>query len=455
MDMPPNIFITRYFNRLILMGGCHLEDTNLEKSNVRTLKLKEDLIAAAGIFILLFLSVLFSILLYYINSEKDKVALGTAVSIEDRLLPLGGLTLEEALGEIDLLVSEYLDSAMELSKDGIKVDAKLKDLGVYINREGLMEEIKSSVYGPYLLESLKRHRHYERNIAFMNYIDLDAAITENFAREYLKEIEKEPQNARLFFNKEKDQVELNKAVIGCRLDLEGLISSLGTALREYKWALNIPTIPVDPDITDEKALAMMPKELMSSFSTRYGGSGSGRKTNIRLATSFINNALLAPGEEFDYYEYVGNPTASRGFKPAAIYKNGEVVQGIGGGLCQVSTTLYNAALLADLEITERSPHGMPVGYVPLGRDATVSYGYRTLKFKNNTDGYILIKGYANGSTLTFEIYGDKVEGKEVKVYSKVVAHNTADAYRVVYMNGEEVRRDFLGRDRYKSLKTSQ
>ena len=194
---------------------------------------------------------------------------------------------------------------------------------------------------------------------------------------------------------------------------------------------------------------MMPSKIVSTYTSYYGGSDEGRKENIRLGAAFINNILLKPGDEFEFWKYIGETTYERGFKMAGVYQNGRPASGMGGGLCQVSTTLYNAALLADLKITERSPHSLPVHYVPLGLDATVSTGIHTLRFVNNTPNYILIKSKTDANNITFEILGIPVDGKTVKVYSKNVSGNAADAYKDIYMNEELVEHEYLGRSKYR------
>lgn len=127
----------------------------------------------------------------------------------------------------------------------------------------------------------------------------------------------------------------------------------------------------------------------SSFST-YFYSPAGRTTNIKVACKYIDGTLLAPGEVFSFNDVVGQRTAKRGFKKATVYRGQEVAEGFGGGVCQVSTTLFNAALLGNLDIVERSQHSMKVHYVDAGRDAAISWGTQDFKFRNNTDETIKI-----------------------------------------------------------------
>ncbi len=123
--------------------------------------------------------------------------------------------------------------------------------------------------------------------------------------------------------------------------------------------------------------------MLGSFTTKYDGTNTARTTNLKLAASKINETILSPGEEFSYNAIVGERTIAAGYKEAKVYSNGQVVDGLGGGICQISTTLFNAALYANLEITEIHNHQFVPSYVGAGRDATVVYGSKDFKFKNS------------------------------------------------------------------------
>ncbi len=156
-----------------------------------------------------------------------------------------------------------------------------------------------------------------------------------------------------------------------------------------------------------------PKEitLRSSFYTTYSTSTIERKHNIKLACSSLNNTIVDAGGEFSFNLTVGERTEKRGYKTSKIIVNGEFVDGVGGGVCQVSTTLYNALLLGGLKIIEYHPHSLPVSYVAPSFDAMVNSGSADLKFINNTSNPIIIKAFADDSTLRIEIYGEPLKVK--------------------------------------------
>ncbi len=148
--------------------------------------------------------------------------------------------------------------------------------------------------------------------------------------------------------------------------------------------------------------------LRASFYTSYSSSSQERKHNIKLASNSINNAFVDVGGEFSFNLIVGERTEKRGYQKSKVIVNGEFADGIGGGVCQVSTTLYNAVILAGLEIVEYHPHSLPVTYVAPSFDAMVNSGYADLRFRNNTKNPIIIKSSADGNVLKISVFGQKM-----------------------------------------------
>lgn len=160
---------------------------------------------------------------------------------------------------------------------------------------------------------------------------------------------------------------------------------------------------------------------LGDFETDYSSSIKNRKENIRLAASKFNNMKLNPGDEISFNDVVGEISEKTGFKNATVIVGGEYENGIGGGICQVSTTLYNSLVLSDLEIIERHNHSRPINYVDLGTDAAVARGYKDLKFKNNTNNPILILAEANGEKLNFKILGNSIDRDyEIKIVPELL-----------------------------------
>lgn len=177
-----------------------------------------------------------------------------------------------------------------------------------------------------------------------------------------------------------------------------------------------------PETTTENVLKELFKDELSTYTTYFNVNEKSRTENVVLAASFINGTILMPGQEFSYNKIVGERSLERGFKTAKVYQEGAVVDGLGGGICQVSSTLYNSAVMADLEILERRNHSLTVSYVKLGRDATVVYGTTDFRFKNNQQYPIKIVAETSGGTLTVKMLGiDLNKERSVDIRTETVA----------------------------------
>lgn len=270
------------------------------------------------------------------------------------------------------------------------------------------------------------------------------------------------------------QFEFQSEKGGAAIDEKALEQKTIQAAEQGASEVAVPVIPAPKRVSDNELRQI--DEVVSTFTTKFPVRKKDRNTNIRLASSKINGLVLLPGDTFSFNTVVGKRTIPDGFKTAPVFKNGKHDMGVGGGICQVSSTLYNAALFADLEIIQRHNHSMPVAYLPVGRDATVDYGSLDLKFKNSLPTPIAISADYQPGKLTFRILGKKDPTLSVKIESEGAKtwdtglKNVPDpslpagvkkvldkgskghsllTYRVVYKNGVEVAREPLGRSYYK------
>jgi len=187
---------------------------------------------------------------------------------------------------------------------------------------------------------------------------------------------------------------------------------------------------------------------LATFSTPYVNNAN-RTTNLMLASSKINGTVIMPGETFSYNTVVGERTIAAGYRNAAIYENGRVVDGLGGGICQVSSTLYNTVLYANLDVVERSNHMFLTTYVSGGRDATVAYGSLDFKFKNNRDYPVKIVSSVGGGYCTVSLYGLKKEDDyKVEVVTKKTGSRTYQTYKNLYQYGQFVGSVLVSTDTY-------
>lgn len=285
------------------------------------------------------------------------------------------------------------------------------------------------------------------------------------------EIHKNAQDAYY----EKNPFQVHSEVIGVSFDKDFAKNLLKEEQEEYI----IPLEYTYPKITVTDLDIDIFKDTLSSFTTKYDLSNKDRITNLELAASKINGTILAPGEEFSYNMIVGARTIAAGYKEAKIYSNGKVVDGIGGGICQISSTLYNSAVLANLDITERYNHQFLTSYVDPGRDATVVYGVKDLKFKNNRSFPIKIEMKVSNSIVSCNIYGlmEKQEYdidfvvETLSIQEPIIQYEydsnikpgnqeirqsgsngtTVNVYKIVKLNGSILTKTLLSQDTYNAL----
>ena len=181
----------------------------------------------------------------------------------------------------------------------------------------------------------------------------------------------------------------------------------------------------------------------AEFYTSFTTSSAERKNNIRVAAKALDKTLIDVGGEFSFNKTVGARTEARGYKKAKIIVSGKFVEGVGGGVCQVSTTLYNAALLAGLEITEFHPHSLPVSYIAPSFDAMVNSGSADLRFINNTGNPLIIFTETTDSQIKISIFGEPMNARFVRK-SVVTEKIAAPAEEIVYDESGEFRELFLG-----------
>lgn len=270
----------------------------------------------------------------------------------------------------------------------------------------------------------------------------------------------------------KDPFQIYPHVNGIDFDLEAAREMLKEDKKEYEIELTITT----PKITTNKIGSEAFPDLLSSFSTRYDASNTNRTTNLKLAMNKLNGVVVASGETFSYNKTLGKRTAAAGYKEAGGYAAGGVVQTLAGGICQISSTLYDAVVYANLDIVERHNHMFLAGYVGAGKDATVVYGALDFKFKNTRKYPIMIKTSIGNGVAKIDIYGIKEDVEydidivtSVLSYTpfKVIYENDSSlaegqqkvsqngmngcksiTYKVVKLNGTEVSRTVLSSDTY-------
>lgn len=307
----------------------------------------------------------------------------------------------------------YNDKSWEFDKDDFKVNSEIHTIIEEAQkRNALLDDYDESKQ---TIDSMTKEGN-SINVAF-NYIfvGLDEKI-----EDIIKEIEIEPVDSQIIFNaNNKKCFEITKDKNGLRVNKEQLYHDINEQfVKSNKIEVDIVTIEELPQVTEQDNINKT--QLISTYTTYVSDSTGNRKSNVKKALQYFNGFVVEPNMEVSFNKVTGPHTESNGYKVATVIYNGQFVDGVGGGICQASTTLYNALLLADVEILEVHKHTLPVKYVPLAMDAMVSEYVADLKFVNTLDTPLYITTNCNSESVTVNIYGAQID-YEVKTRSETVA----------------------------------
>lgn len=377
----------------------------------------------------------------YIQLNNNKIAKNTYI----KDVNVGDLSIEEAKDkitnecEIDTIILTYGDQKWSIDP---------KDIGTNYN----LEETVENAY------NVNRNKNIFSNIVdtlkstfgVKNYINLVLDYDEVKITSQLEEISKDVnvnmENAKL--NVLNNSIEVSEEKAGLQVNIDNTLSNLKKSLQEGIFQESLVVTKVEPEIKKEDLQDV--NTLLGSYKTYLSDVSPGRVENIKIAAERTSGVLLMPGEEFSYNEHTGLRTVKNGYKNATVIVSGEAVQGVGGGVCQVSTTLYNAVLYSGLEIVKISNHSIPSNYVEKGRDATVSDSGLDFVFKNNYDKPVYIKNYYYNGIVTCQVYGNDKDKKNIKISTtidKVTKAPTKEEKDPTLPKGEEKILE-RGRDSY-------
>ena len=388
---------------------------------------------------------------YFMAEGGDEIARGVSIGTVD----VGGMTKAEAQEAVEADASETFEKiSFGTGKDGFSVGGD--DLGITVNAASAVDEAYSVGRRGNVFQHLSdTTRSYLGGVQ----VDLDAAYDEAMAKSVLQEqantYNEEPQDAS-FSVTDDGKVVVEEAKNGRVMDQEETFENLEGALENMSGHVAIAEGPAPkPEISTAEVQSYKPKEVIGEYQTDFlWDSNPNRQYNMKLAAKAVNNTVLKPGEVFSFNEL----TKSLGYKEAKTFSNGGIGVANGGGLCQVSSTVYMAANYAGLQIVERHPHYAVLPYIKPGFDATVWFGENgwgalDMRFKNNTDGYIVVrewvddKGFLNAQILG-QPTGKKVEMRTEKIYEDPVKGIKWNTYKKVTKDGEVLRDGFLYSYRY-------
>nr|WP_300840126.1 VanW family protein [uncultured Acetatifactor sp.] len=346
-------------------------------------------------------------------------------------IDLSGMSEAEARQAVTDYVEELKETEITLLASGdTEVAVTAGDLGItWANPELVSEALEVGTRGN-VIERYKTLKDLEHdNLVYPIQLSFNLQMISDILLEKCVQYDVQAMDATL--TRENGEFQVVEGKTGYTLDVETSIDKVNKFLTE-EWDHTACTIALDVDVTEPRGKAeelAQVKDVLGTFTTSYASSGSNRSQNVANGANLINGTLLYPGDEFSAYECVAPFTKANGYYMAGSYMNGKVVDSLGGGICQVSTTLYNAVLLAELEVTERFNHSMIVTYVEPSADAAIAEGLKDFKFVNNLEYPVYIEGSTSNKHITFTIYGKETRAsdREVRYESKVLEVNQPPA----------------------------
>ena len=395
-------------------------------------------------------------------------------------IPVGGMTQEEAKAAVQQHVEELQSEIITLQAGKNTVQVPVAQMGLSWGNEEIAAEAVGLGKSGNLITRYKAMKDLENEdkvyeLAFQ----VDKSKVEKMLENNSEVLNTEAVNAGL--TRENNQFTVIPGSQGVTVNIAESVEILEKYF-SLEWEGGSGSVEIAADVVDpkgtEEELGKV-KDLLGGFNTSYVSSGAGRSKNVENGANKINGSVIYPGDSFSVYEAVSPFEPENGYELAGSYENGTTVETYGGGICQVSTTLYNAVIRAELEVTERFNHSMIVGYVDPSADAAIAGTYKDLKFVNNTKAPIYIEGYTSGRSIYFNIFGQETRdaNREISFVSETLSTTepgtqyqaapgspigsmsqvqsshtgyTAQLWKVVTVNGVEQSREIFNKSTYKA-----
>lgn len=336
---------------------------------------------------------------------------------------LGGKTVEEAEKIVEDYVNGLSNQKITLDVDGTPVDTTAQALGFYWTNQEVVKETAAVYQNGNIIQRFFAISDLE---AEPLKLALDAKVDEGKVAEFVEAecsgLVAEAQDATI--TRENGQFIVTPSVTGLVIDSQATAGALNEAIAaglEKPVTASAVVTKQEPARKTEDLETI--QDLLGTYTTDFSSSGASRSTNLRVGAGKINGHVLMPGETLSGYECMQPFTTANGYATAAAYENGQVVDSVGGGVCQIATTLYNTSLLAEMEITQRQNHSMIVTYVKPSMDAAIAGTFKDIKITNPYDTPVYVEGYTSGKTLTFSIYGKETRpaNRTIKYVSETLS----------------------------------
>lgn len=416
-----------------------------------------------------------------VEAREENATILNGVYIGD--IDLSGMTVEEATQAVNQFVDGLKSKNVTFGvANDCYVAVTAGDLGLkWENTDVVSEAASVGKKGNFIKRYMAIQDLKKGSKVYDLTLSLDESALRTVIEEQCTEYDIPAKNATMV-RAEDGSLQVEEGQAGEAVNIEESLKKVSEYMTQGEWNYQDASIDLVIGITEPKGSAEELSKLtdtLGSFSTSYSTSSAARCKNVENGCRLIDSTILYPGDEFSTYETIKPFTEANGYYPAGSYLNGKVVESLGGGICQVSTTLYNAVLLAELEVTERNNHSMIVTYVKPSMDAAIAESSgKDFRFKNNFSNPIYIEGHTEGKQITFTIYGvdERAAGHQVRYESETLtvtqpdhevitpsdsqgigyfdvqsAHvgYTAQLWRIIEENGVEVSREVINSSTYK------
>ncbi|MDD3173279.1 MAG: VanW family protein [Herbinix sp.] len=412
-------------------------------------------------------------------SAAENTNICNGVYIDD--VDISGMTKDDAQAAVDEYINGLKSKGVAITVGDNVVYATMGDLGYTTDPDDNIDEALNLGKTGNLIKRYKDLKDIEQgSVVLPLTFSYDESKIKNIVSTDVSAFNIAPVNASVAIKN--GELVYTDHVVGSKINIDETTKLIVQAVKNWDQQDLVVDAVVDEDMplytTD---IVKQCDTVLGSYTTEYASSAEGRAANLANGARLINNAVLYPSDEFSAYDYLSPFTEENGYFVAGAYLQGKVIDSVGGGACQVTTTLYNAVLKAELEVTQRQPHSMVISYVDLSRDAAIAGTSKNFKFKNNTNVPILIQATTKDRKITFKIWGKETrdtENRKIEFVTKVLSQTAppkdiitkdptqpttyrdvttpahtgykAELYKVVYENGVEVSRSLVNKSNYQA-----
>lgn len=365
-------------------------------------------------------------------------------------IDVSNLTKEEAINYVN---ENVILGELQLNYNGETNVISPDEIDLKYNTSEVVDEAYNYTKTDSYFENVKRFFDLNKN---SKNLEIKSLYNENKLSEKIQNISDsinvDMKNAKVYIS-DSGNISVSSATIGKELDIASTKESIYDAIKnkDYK-SIDLKVNIKEPKISTEAVKSV--NTLLAEFSTKFSTKDSNRVTNVVLSAKATSDVLLMPGEEFSYNNLTGKRTTSNGYKDAPVIINGKLEQDVGGGVCQVSSTLFNSVLYSGLDVTSRRNHSLKSSYVSIGRDAMVSDGGSDFRFKNPYSHPVYIKNTVSNGVITSKIYGNTSDKKNISIKVEPYTTEGLDAAKTYIeykdSNGKVIRTQYISNSVYKN-----